>query len=146
MKIYAKNKRAKYDYTFLKKYEAGISLLGTEVKSIKNGLVDLTGSYVVIDSKNNVQWLNGTIQKYQYQTQGNHKEKRTRQLLLNKLEIKKIKQEVQLKNLTIIPYLIYANKLGKIKLEIHVAKGKKTKDKREEIKKRDSKRETKRYY
>ncbi len=146
MKIISKNKRAKFDYQFLDKYEAGISLLGTEVKSIKEGNVDLSGSYIVIDDKNNAQWLNGNVAKYKFQTQGTHEEKRTRQLLLNKREIKKLKNDVSLKRLTIIPYIIYMNRKGVIKLEIYTAKGKNLVDKRQTIKERDSKRETKKYY
>lgn len=146
MKIYAKNRKAKYDYVLMDKYSAGISLLGTEVKSIKNGDVDLTGSYIYIDKNDNPQWLNGNIKKYHFQTQGAHEEKRTRQLLLNKREIKKISNSINLDRLTIIPYLIYADNKGRIKLDIYVSKGKNTKDKRETIKERDRQRESKKYY
>ncbi|BDU67413.1 MAG: SsrA-binding protein [Candidatus Tyloplasma litorale] len=146
MKVYSKNKRAKFDYELMDKYVAGISLLGTEVKSIKSGNSDLTGSYIFIDSNNNAQWINGYIKKYEFQTQGTHEEKRTRQLLLNKKEIKKLKDETQLKRNTIVPYAILGDKKGIIKLEIFVAKGKNKADKRESIKERDSKRESKRYY
>ena len=146
MKIISKNKRARYDYEFVDKYEAGISLIGTEVKSIKEGNVDLSGSYIVIDDKNNAQWLNGNIARYKFQTQGSHEERRTRQLLLNKREIKKLKNDVTLKRFTIIPYIIYINRKGNIKLEIHSAKGKNTRDKRQTIKERDIKRESKEYY
>lgn len=146
MKIYAKNKRAKFDYEFLDKYVSGISLLGTEVKSIKKGDVDLSGSYIVIDSDNNVQWINGNITRYVFQTQGSHDKKRTRQLLLNKKEIKKLKNEVQNKKLTLIPYIIYSDYKGLIKLEFYVSRGKNNRDKREEIKSRDLKRETTKYY
>ena len=142
MKIYAKNKKAKFDYEFLNKYEAGISLLGTEVKSIKEGGVDLSGSYIVIDSNDNPQWLNGHINKYQFQTQGTHEEKRTRQLLLKKREIKKISNDINLKRLTVIPYIIYANHRGNIKLEFYTAKGKNVRDKRSTIKQRDLERES----
>ena len=146
MKIISKNKRARYDYEFVDKYEAGISLIGTEVKSIKEGNVDLSGSYIVIDDKNNAQWLNGNIARYKFQTQGSHEERRTRQLLLNKREIKKLKNDVTLKRFAIIPYIIYINRKGNIKLEIHSAKGKNTRDKRQTIKERDIKRESKEYY
>ncbi len=145
MKIHSKNRRAKYDYEFFDKYTAGISLLGTEVKSIKNGDVDLSGSFIYIDKENNAQWLNGNVAKYKFQTQGNHDEKRTRQLLLNKNEIRKIKSEVTLKKMTIIPYLIFSDKKGKIKLEIYLAKGKKNYDKRQDLKERDFKKEVSKY-
>lgn len=145
MKIYSKNKKAKFDFEFLDKFEAGISLIGTEVKSIKEGNVDLTGSYIVIDSDDNAQWINGNVSRYQFQTQGSHEEKRTRQLLLKKREIQKLKDSIQLKRLSVIPYIIYANKRGNIKLEIYIARGKNAHDKRESIKARDSKREAERY-
>ena len=144
MKIYAKNKKAKFDYEFLNKFEAGVSLLGTEVKSIKEGGVDLSGSYIVIDSDGNPQWLNGHINKYHFQTQGTHEEKRTRQLLLNKREIKKINNDINLQRLTAIPYIIYANHKGNIKLEFYTARGKNVRDKRNAIKQKDLERESKR--
>ena len=144
MKIYAKNKRAKYDYEFINKYEAGIALLGTEVKSIKEGGVDLTGSYIIIDNDGNPQWLNGTVNKYHFQTQGSHDETRTRQLLLHKREIKKIADEINLKRLTAIPYLIYANHQGNLKIEFYTAKGKNVRDKRNSIKQKDQEREARR--
>ncbi len=137
MKIFAKNRRAKFDYEFLDKFEAGISLTGSEVKSVKAGDVDLSGSYVVVDNNGNVQWLNGTIKKYAFQSMGQHEETRTRQLLLKKREIKKIIENINEKKLTVIPYIIYAKSNGKLKLEILLAKGKNIHDKRETIKKRD---------
>ncbi len=145
MHIYSKNKKAKFDFELKEKYLAGISLLGTEVKSIKNGGCDLTQSYIYIDNKNNAQWLNGYISKYEFQTTGTHEERRTRQLLLSKKEIRKIKNEVQLNNSVLIPYSLGANKRGKLKLEFYVSKPKKNYDKRETIKKRDSQRESKRF-
>ncbi len=141
MHVYAKNRKAKYDYEFKEKFIAGISLLGTEVKSIKNGDVDLSSSYVVIDSNGNAQWLNGKIKKYSFQTQGSHDETRTKQLLLKKREIKKISSSISEKRYTVIPYLIVSTNKGLIKLEIYLAKGKNIRDKRETIKQRDIKRE-----
>lgn len=146
MKIYSKNKKVKYDYNLLDKYQAGISLFGTEVKSIKNGDVDLTGSYIVIDKNMNAQWLNGNISKYKFQTQGSHEPRRTRQLLLKKREIKKILDKVNQQKLTIVPYILYADYKSNLKLEIYLAKGKSNQDKREAIKARDSERESSKYY
>ncbi len=137
MKIFSKNRKAKYDFEFLDKFEAGISLTGTEVKSIKNGDVDLSGSYIVINENGDAQWINGKIKRYKFQSMGDHEETRTRQLLLNKNELRKIIQNINEKRLTVIPYIIYANHKGRIKLEIYLAKGKNTHDKRETIKKRD---------
>ncbi len=146
MHPYAKNKKAKFDFEFKDKYVAGIALQGTEVKSIKSGGCDLTGSYIVIDSNNNAQWLNGHITKYQFQTQGTHEERRTRQLLLNKKEIRKLRDEVQQQRVTLIPYVIGANSRGRIKIEFYTSKPKKNHDKRETIKQRDAQRESKRHY
>ncbi len=146
MHVYSKNRKAKYDYELLDKFVAGISLEGTEVKSIKSGGCDLTGSYVLIDSNNNAQWVNGNITKYQFQTRGSHEERRVRQLLLTKKEIRKLKQELQEKRLTLIPYAIGANNRGKLKIEFYTAKPKKNHDKRETIKQRDAQRESKRHY
>ncbi len=146
MHPYSKNKKAKFDYLFLDKFVAGISLTGTEVKSIKSGGCDLSGSYIYIDNQNNAQWINGHITKYQFQTVGSHEERRTRQLLLNKKEILKLKDLVQQQRVTLIPYVIGANNRGRLKLEFYTSKPKKIHDKREEIKKRDSEREAKRHY
>lgn len=145
MKVFAKNKRAKFDYELKEQFYAGISLLGTEVKSIKNGDVDLTSSYVVIDKDGNAQWLNGKVKKYEFQTQGSHEESRTRQLLLHRKEIKKIASAIAEKRYTVVPYAIGATNKGHIKLELYLAKGKNVKDKRETIKKRDQERESSRY-
>ncbi len=145
MKIYAKNKRAKFDYEFKDMFIAGISLLGTEVKSIKNGDVDLTSSYIVIDNNGNAQWLNGRVKRYNFQTQGSHDESRTRQLLLKKREISKISSAINEKRYTVVPYAIGATNRGHIKLEIYLAKGKNVKDKRETIKRRDAERESSKY-
>lgn len=145
MKIFAKNRRAKYDYEFKDMFVAGISLLGTEVKSIKNGDVDLTASYIVIDNKGCAQWLNGKVKKYDFQTQGSHDESRTRQLLLKKKEISKIASAIAEKRYTVVPYAIGATNKGYIKLEIYLAKGKNVQDKRETIKRRDQERENSRY-
>ncbi len=146
MHPYAKNKKAKFDYDLQDKYVAGISLTGTEVKSIKTGGCDLTGSYVVIDSNNNAQWLNGHITKYHFQTQGSHEERRTRQLLLTKREIRKLREAVQQQRVTLIPYVIGADSRGRLKLEFYISKSKNKHDKRETIKQRDSERESKRHY
>ncbi len=145
MKIVAKNRRARFDYELKDTFEAGISLLGSEVKSIKCGDVDLSGSYIVFDDKGSLQWLNGTIKKYEYQTMGSHDETRTRQLLLHKREIKKIWNAVNLERLTVVPTILYINHHGIIKIEIATARGKKKYDKREIIKKRDLERKEMKY-
>lgn len=139
----AKNKKAYFDYYIESELEAGISLAGTEIKSIRNGSVQLKDSYVVI--KNNEAFvLNMYIGKYEEGNIFNHEETRTRKLLLHKKEIKKLKEVVEKDRYSIVPLKLYL-KQGKAKLLIGVAKGKKMYDKRQTIKKRDELRESKRY-
>ena len=129
------NRKAKYDYQIFETYEAGIVLTGTEVKSIRNGKCNLKDSYVVINN-NEVYVLNMHISNYEKGSFNNVDEKRTRKLLLNRKEIKKKKKKIKIKGFTIVPLKLYFIK-GKAKLEIGVAKGKHTYDKRETIKERD---------
>lgn len=132
----SKNKKAFFDYEVLDKLEAGIILLGFEAKSIKKGKMNLAGSYVII--KNNEAFLlNADIPPYQVSnTPLGYDQKRTRKLLLRKQEIKQLFNKSKEKGLTLVPLTIY-NKNGLIKVEIAIAKGKKTFDKREKIKKRE---------
>lgn len=141
--IEIKNKKAYFDYTVLEEMEAGISLVGTEIKSIRKGSVDLKDSFVSI--KNNEAFiLNMYIAKYEEGNIFNHDERRTRKLLLHKKEIKKLKEKVSTEGLTLIPLKIYFKK-NYVKVLIGLCKGKKLYDKRASIKERDLKRET-RYY
>lgn len=134
------NRKAKYDYEIEDTYEAGIALTGTEIKSIRNGRVNLKDSYIII--KNNEAFLLNThISKYKEANSFNHDETRTRKLLLHKKEIIKLKQNIEKEGYTIIPLKMYFKKQN-IKLLIGVAKGKKMYDKRETIKKRDLEKET----
>ncbi|CRX37164.1 / smpB / SsrA-binding protein /:36885 Forward [Candidatus Hepatoplasma crinochetorum] len=146
MKIITKNKRAKRDYILLKTYVAGISLLGGEVKSIRMGKVDLTGSFVSFDRNNNLVVYGINIEQYKYQTQTSFDSLRTRQLLLNKKEIRKINDKIKLERLTIIPTKLFINDNSLIKLEIALAKGRNKKDMREYLKEKDFKKEKKDYY
>lgn len=146
MKIITKNKRAKRDYILLKTYVAGISLLGGEVKSIRMGKVDLTGSFVNFDRNNNLVVYGINIEQYKYQTQTSFDSLRTRQLLLNKKEIRKINDKIKLERLTIIPTKLFINDNSLIKLEIALAKGRNKKDMREYLKEKDFKKEKKDYY
>jgi SsrA-binding protein len=136
MNILTENKRVRFDYEILETYEAGIELKGFEVKSIKNGRINLAGSYVVL--KNNQAWLiNANIPPYQPKnTPSDYDPKRTRRLLLKKEEIKNLIGKAQEKGLTLMPLKVY-NKNRKIKIEIGLAKSRKKVDKRELIKKRD---------
>ena len=135
------NRKAKYDYEFLDKYEAGIVLTGTEIKSIRNGNANLKDSYAIVRN-NEVYLLNMHISTYKQGNIFNHDEDRTRKLLLHKNEIKKINDKIQIKGLTLVPYKLYF-KNGLAKIELYIAKGKHTFDKKETIKQRDIEREVK---
>ncbi len=141
--IEIKNKKAYFDYNIEEELEAGIALVGTEIKSIRKGSVDLKDTFVNI--KNNEAYLlNMYIAKYEEGNIFNHEERRTRKLLLHKKEIKKLKEKVKIDGLTIIPLKLYFKK-NKVKILIGVAKGKKLYDKRASLKEKDLKKET-RYY
>ena len=141
--IEIKNKKAYFDYNVLEEIEAGISLVGTEIKSVRKGSVDLKDSFITI--KNNEAFLlNMYIAKYEEGNIFNHDERRTRKLLLHKKEIKKLKEKVSTEGLTLIPLKLYFKK-NHVKVLVGVCKGKKLYDKRASIKERDLKRET-RYY
>jgi len=140
MRIIAKNKKAAYDYEILDSLEAGIVLTGPEVKSIKNGRINLAGSYVMADSKNNIYLLNAHIAPYPpaLQVQQNYNPRQNRKLLLKKKEIQKIIGKTHITGLSAIPIKVYT-KGGIIKIEIAIAKGKKKYDKRQTLKDRDIK-------
>ena len=133
------NKKAYHDYFILETYEAGIVLQGTEVKSIRVNGANIKDSYAIIKN-GEVFLLNMHISHYELGNIFNHDETRTRKLLLNKREIKKIKDKIDLDGNTLVPLKLYF-KNGKAKILIGVAKGKKNYDKRETIKERDIKRE-----
>ena len=135
-----KNKKAYFDYTILKEIEAGISLVGSEIKSIRKGSIDLKDSYIVFKD-NEVYAINIYIAKYEEANNFNHDERRNRKLLLHKKEIKKLKEMKEMDGISIIPLKAYF-KNNHLKLLIGVCKGKKLYDKRESIKKRDLERET----
>lgn len=143
MSDFATNRTARFEYTILDTYEAGIELFGFEVKSVKTGHVNLTGSFAVI--KDNQAWLiNATIPAYQPKNAlKNYDPLRTRRLLLRKKELKELIGASAQKGLTIVPLKMY-NKRGLIKLLIGLSRHKKQKDKRETIKKRDIEREVRR--
>ena len=133
------NRRAFYDYEVLDTYEAGIILLGTEIKSLRNHGGSLQDAYV--DIKGNEPWLlNSSIAPYSFGNIHNHEEKRPRKLLMHKREIEKLRKQVAEKGLTLIPLAIFLNARGFAKVRIAVAKGKKSYDKRAALKERDVKR------
>ena len=129
------NRKANFDYEIIDTYEAGIVLTGTEIKSIRDGKANLKDSYAIVRN-NEVFLLNMHISPYEQGNIFNHEETRTRKLLLHKKEILKIRDKVTLEGVTLIPLKLYF-KNGKAKIELGLAKGKKTFDKRESIKKRD---------
>lgn len=139
-KIEVVNRRAEYEYFFIDTYEAGIVLQGTEIKSIRNGNVNLTDAYCVF--QNGELYVRSLfISEYKYGTYANHEPRRTRKLLLRKNELRKLEKKVKEKGFTIVPYKLYLTDRGFAKLEIILAQGKKSYDKRETIKERENKRE-----
>lgn len=141
-KTVATNRKAGFEYFLLEHFEAGISLKGTEIKSIRAGHVSLSDAYVQTDGKE--AWLMNThIAPYDPANRFNHDPKRPRRLLLHKKEIRKMWDEVKQKGVTIIPVkMILKDNL--VKVDLAIAKGKKLYDKREDIAKRDAERELKR--
>lgn len=135
MKIIAKNKRASYDYFLEEKFEAGLQLVGTEVKSLRAGKVSINEAFITID--NDEAWVhNMTIPHYEFGNIHNHEETRKRKLLLKKKEIVKIYHQMKAKSLTVVPTIIYfRNSL--VKMEVALGKGKKMHDKRDTEAKRD---------
>ncbi len=138
--ISIRNRKATYEYELIERFVAGIMLVGTEIKSVRNGKVNLNDSYA--------QFINGEmyvknlhIAEYEMGTCNNHIAKRDRKLLLNKKEILKLDKKVKESGLTIICTKLFVNSKGLAKLEIALARGKKTYDKRESLKLKDSKRE-----
>ncbi len=139
MKVIAQNRKASHDYYLEDRYEAGIVLTGTEIKSIRQGKVNLKDSYIsFVNNEGYIKEMH--IAAYDFGNRFNHEEKRDRKLLLNKTEIKKLQQKVKLKGYSIVPTRLYL-KEGRAKLEIALAKGKALYDKRDSEKQKDAKRE-----
>lgn len=135
-KIIAKNKRASYDYFLEDKFEAGISLLGTEVKSLRAGKVSIAEAWIDID-RNEEAWIqNMTIPHYEFGNINNHDETRKRKLLLNQKEIQKLLHQVKAQKMAIVPTIIYF-KNSLVKIEIALGRGKKQHDKRQDAAKKD---------
>jgi len=139
-KIIAKNKKAYFSYTIIDKFEVGIVLHGTEVKSIRQGKVNIKDGYAVI--RNGEVFLqNCHISPYSHGTYDNHDPLRVRKLLMHKLEIRRLVGKVKESALTLVPLKLYITQRGLVKLEIGLAKGKKLHDKRESMKAKSAKRE-----
>ncbi|MBQ2063043.1 MAG: SsrA-binding protein SmpB [Firmicutes bacterium] len=136
-KLIANNKKARHDYFILETYEAGIVLTGTEIKSIRQGKVNLKESYVKVGGGQAV--IHGMhISPYDHGNIFNVDPLRDRKLLLHKKEILKIEQKMKEKGLTVVPLSLYINEDGRAKLEIALAKGKKLYDKRDDIARKDA--------
>ena len=143
MSHYAENRKARFNYEFLEKYETGIELLGTEVKSVRGGQMSLEGAFVIIRG-GEAFLINANIPPYQpANASKDYDSLRNRKLLLTKKEIAELAGSEKNKSLTIVPISVY-NKGRKIKVEIALVKGKKKFDKRETLKKRDTDREIRR--
>jgi SsrA-binding protein len=139
-KVVAENRRARYDYFLDDKFEAGIMLTGTEVKSLRAGSGTIAESYAEV--KDDEVWLiNANIQEWSHGNRYNHTPTRPRKLLLSRRQINKLHGAVMRKGMTIVPLSIYFNSKGRAKLELALAKGKKAPDKRQTEKDRDWKRQ-----
>lgn len=138
------NRKARYDYEIIDTYEAGIALTGTEIKSIRNGNANLKDSYAIY-KVGEIFLLGMHISPYKEGNIFNHEELRTRKLLLHKKEIYKIRDRIERDGFTLIPIKLYFVR-NKVKILLGIARGKKTYDKRETIKKRDMEREVRRQY
>jgi SsrA-binding protein len=136
-----KNRKAYFNYEVLDKYTAGIILVGSEVKSIRENGVSFNDSYCYFNNKNELVLKNLHIAEYKQSSYQNHEPLRERILLLNKKEVYKIKENLQIKHLTLVPVSLFFNDRNMIKVEIALCKGKKLYDKRISIKKRDQDRD-----
>jgi SsrA-binding protein len=137
--VIIKNKRATFDFELLSTYTAGIVLVGTEIKSIRLGKASLVDTYCFFS--NNELWVkNMNISEYFYGSYNNHLPRRDRKLLLNRRELDKIRRLTKESGFTIVPIQLYLDEKGLAKLQIAVAKGKRSYDKREALKVKDDKR------
>ena len=140
LKLINTNKKATFEYFIIETYEAGIQLVGTEVKAIRDKTCQIAESYIQV--KNNEMFiLNMNIPEYTFGNVFNHEPTRVRKLLMHKKEILKMSLRVKKEGMTIIPLKIYFNDANKVKLEIALAKGKHTQDKRASLKDKDIKRD-----
>jgi SsrA-binding protein len=144
LKIISHNRKASYNYFFKEFFEAGIVLFSSEVKSLRQGKINISEAYV-FDQLSEMYLVNSHIPTYNQSSYNNHDPKRNRKLLLNKREINKLIGRINREGFTLVPTKIYFKK-GKAKIEIAVAKGKKQHDKRHTKKQRDWNREKARYF
>lgn len=144
IKIVAQNRRARHDYSVEDSYECGIELLGTEVKSVKDGKISFPDAWAeVVDGE---VWLRGFhIAENPFSSLFNHDPERKKRLLLHKDEIRRVRRKVEEKGITLIPLSFYLKK-GRLKVELGLCKGKKQYDKRADIRERDTRREIQREF
>ncbi len=134
------NKRAEYEYHFIATFEAGIVLKGTEIKSIRRGEANLRDAYCIF--KKGELWIKSLyIAEYKFGNVHNHETRRDRKLLLRKPELRKLEKKIKERGFTIVPFRIFVNERGFAKVEIALAQGKKSYDKRNAIKERENKRD-----
>ncbi|WP_232660314.1 SsrA-binding protein SmpB [Pseudonocardia sp. TRM90224] len=142
--VIAQNRKARHDYTIIDTYEAGVVLMGTEVKSLRLGRASLVDAFATVDDGE--VWLRALhIAEYALGTWTNHEPRRTRKLLLHKGEIERLIGKIREGGLTLVPLSLYFSD-GKVKCELALAKGKRTYDKRTDLAKRDADREIQRAY
>ena len=138
-KLIAQNRKARHDYAILDTYEAGVALVGTEVKSLRLGRASLVEAYATVDDGE--VWLRGlNIPEYTLGSWTNHEPRRTRKLLLHKAEIERLIGKIREGGLTLVPLSLYFSD-GKVKCELALARGKRSYDKRSDLAKRDANRE-----
>ena len=139
-KVVAENRRARYDYFVEERFEAGIELMGTEVKALRTGEGSIAESYALVEGEE-VFLINSSIPQYGNSGYTSHEPRRRRRLLMRGREIAKLYGAINRQGLTLIPLSVYFNSRGRAKVELALARGKKVHDKRETIKERDWKRE-----
>ena len=138
--VLIRNKRATFDYELIDTYQAGIVLVGTEIKSIRLGKASLVDTFCYFNDGE--LWVkNMNISEYFYGTYNNHLPRRDRKLLLSKRELQKIRRQTKDTGFTVVPTKLFINEKGLAKMEIAVAKGKKEYDKRESLKEKDDRRQ-----
>jgi SsrA-binding protein len=135
------NKKAYHNYELVDKYQAGLALTGSEVKSLRSGTADLSGSYARIDERGQCWLVGANVAQYKQDTSTKYEPLRKRKLLLHKAEIRKIRIKLDQRGFTLVPLRIYFNERGLAKIELALAKGKKQFDKRQTITERDQKRD-----
>ena len=142
-KVITQNRKARYDYHLMDRYEAGVALTGTEVKSIRSGHMNLADSYARVD-EGEIFLVDAYVSPYEYGTHDNHEPKRKRKLLMHRKEIRRLASKTNADGITLIPTRAYFSR-GKVKIEIALARGKHDYDKREDLKKQTDRRTIQRY-